>query len=75
MIRKQKQMMQTLYQSGLACEKRLEGFRERPELTELNRDALICFVNRILVYEGKRLCLEWKFRGQFSRTVMPGGDV
>ncbi len=74
-IRKQKQMMQTLYQSGLACEKRLEGFRERPELTELNRDALICFVNRILVYEGKRLCLEWKFRGQFSRTVMPGGDV
>lgn len=69
-IRKQEEMLHTLFKSGVAGGVRLERFKEVLELTELNRDVLLTFIDRILVYEDKRICLELKNREMFSKILM-----
>lgn len=66
-IEKQEQTVKTLFQSGIAAGVKLEMFKEAMELTELNRDVLMSFVNHILICEDKRICLEMKNMEQFSK--------
>ena len=49
---------------------RLEKFKEVLELTELSREVLVTFIDRILVYEDKRICLELRNREVFSKILM-----
>lgn len=72
-IGKQEEMVRALFKAGVASGIRLERFREALELTELNRDVLVAFVDRILVYEDKRICLELKNRELYSKVMMLAG--
>lgn len=50
----------------------LETFQKRPRLEVLDREMLLAFVDRILVYEDKRICLEvasGEKKGIFSRDL------
>ena len=69
-IKRQEEMIHSLFKSGVASGIRLERFRDVLELTELNRDVLVTFIDRILVYEDKRICLELKNRELYSKILM-----
>ncbi len=69
-IGRQEELVRSLFKSGVACGIRLERFKEALEITELSRDVLLSFVERILVYEGKRICIELKNKEQFNKVVM-----
>ena len=69
-IRKQEETIRILFKSGISGGMRLEKFKEVLELTELNREVLVTFIDRILVYEDKRICLELKNREVFSKILM-----
>ncbi|MCI8584027.1 MAG: recombinase family protein [Dorea sp.] len=67
---KQKKMIKQLFRSGIASAARLEKFKETMKLTVLERNELLCFVNRIVVYEGERIYVEFRGREEFhSRPV------
>lgn len=72
-IKKQEEMIRSLFKAGVASGIRLDRFREVLELTELNRDVLVTFIDRILVYEDKRICLELKNRELYSKVMMLAG--
>lgn len=74
-VSRQEEMVRRLFKAGVASGMRLERFREVLELTELNRDVLITFIDRILVYEDKRICLELKNRELYSKAAMLAGYV
>lgn len=63
---RQEKMKEEMLRSGIAAEKRLEKFKKDMELTELNRDALLCFISRIEVYEHKKIYIEFRSREEFS---------
>ena len=64
-VGKQKEMAGALFRAGMASGVRLERFRKALELTELNRDVLTAFIDRILVYEDKRIYVKLKMK-EFS---------
>ena len=55
-------MIKQLFRSGIASAARLEKFKETMKLTVLERNELLCFVNRIEVYEGERIYVEFRVR-------------
>ena len=64
-------MIKQLFRSGIASAARLEKFKETMKLTVLERNELLCFVNRIEVYEGERIYVEFRGREEFhSRPVL-----
>lgn len=67
MARRQELALDILRISGETSQRRLERFRENFQFPELDRDMLVTFVDRILVYEGKRICLELRSRDILSR--------
>lgn len=69
-IRKQEETIRILFKSGVSGGVRLEKFKEVLELTELNREVLVTFIDRILVYEDKRICLELRNREVFGKILM-----
>ena len=69
-IRKQEETIRILFKSGVSGSVRLEKFKEELKLTELNREVLVTFIDRILVYEDKRICLELRNREVFSKILM-----
>ena len=69
-IRKQEETIRILFKSGVSGSVRLEKFKEELKLTELNREVLVTFMDRILVYEDKRICLELRNREVFSKILM-----
>lgn len=60
-----------LFRSGVLAGIWLERMKRVMQVTELDRIALITFVKRILVYEDKRIYLEFRHRECFSRVIMP----
>ena len=69
-IRKQEETIRILFKSGVSGGVRLEKFKEVLELTELSREVLVTFIDRILVYEDKRICLELRNREVFSKILI-----
>ncbi len=57
-IRQQEEAIKTLFKAGVAAGANLEKMKSTLEITELDRDILVTFVSRILVYEDKRVFLE-----------------
>ena len=69
-IRKQEDLIKELFKEGVASGMRLERFKEVKELTELDRDVLLHFVERVHVYEDKRISTELKNKEQFSKLLV-----
>ena len=64
--RQQEKMLWELERAGEAAKVNLERLKAALEITELNRNVLVTFVNRILVYEDKRVFLELRSKDVFA---------
>lgn len=67
-LERQEAMAKQLFRNGVASGMALEKLKGAVELEGLNRDALLCFVGRIEVYEGKRISVEFRGKEGFSRV-------
>ncbi len=67
---KQEEMIKKLFRNGVESGVKLERFKEVMKLTELSRDTLLCFINRIEVYEDKRVYVEFRGKEEFSKMLM-----
>lgn len=67
---KQEKMLKQLFRNGIASGVRLERFKEAMELTELDRDTLLCFISRIEVFEGKKVYVEFRGEEEFNKMLL-----
>lgn len=65
-LQKQEEMLQQLFRNGVFAGVKLEKLKKEGKLTQLDRDALLCFISRIEVYEEKKLYVELKGRQEFD---------
>ena len=68
-LRKQEKLVKRLFCSGISSGVKLKKFREEMEITELNRDALLCFISRIEVYEEKKVYVEFRGKEEFGKMA------
>ena len=68
---KQKKMMQTLFHNGAENAIRLEQMKKVMRLTELDRDALLTFIDRIEVYENKKIHITFRIQEHFQKVLLP----
>jgi len=69
-IRQQKNAVKELFEAGVSAGANLEKMKSTLEITALNRDILVTFVSRILVYEDKRVFLELRAKDMFAKVLM-----
>lgn len=75
-IRQQEDVIKDLFKAGVSAGANLEKMKSTLEITELNRDILVTFVSRIIVYEDKRVFLEFGAKNMFEKVMMlQGGEV
>jgi len=63
--KEQERLIGNMMRAGVACAGRLEVFKKSLELKEIDRHTLTSMVKRILVFEGKRIELEFSFYDQY----------
>ncbi len=68
MIEQQERKIQELLYTSLISSVQLEELKKRTTLTQINREVLIHFIERIIVYEDKRLCVEFRYQESFDRV-------
>ncbi|WP_310602768.1 recombinase family protein [Anaerosporobacter sp.] len=69
-IKNQEDTIKKLFKSGISAGVQLERMKEALQITELDRDTLVTFVSKILVYEDKRVYLEMRHKELFSKAIM-----
>lgn len=69
-IKEQKQMRKELLKSSITAGINLEKFKQVLTITNLDRNTLITFVNRIDIYEDKRVEITFQFQEQFEKIVV-----
>lgn len=72
---RQEETVKKLFRSGVMAGVHLERMKNVMQVTEPDRVTLVSFVKRILVYEDKRVYVEFRHKELFSRGVMPAGDA
>lgn len=73
-ITQQEDAMRNLYKAGVAAGANLEKMKSSLEITELDRDIMVTFVSRILVYEDNRVFLELRTKDTLT-DYFKGKDV
>lgn len=69
-LEKQEEMLKQMFKNGVASGVRLERFKKAMQFTTLDRDMLLTFVNRIEVYEGKKVYVEFRYKQEFDKMLM-----
>lgn len=69
-IHNQEETIKKLFKSGVTAGINLERMKNVMQITELDRVTLVSFVKRILVYEDKRVYLEFRYKELFSKVIM-----
>jgi hypothetical protein len=69
-IEQQEQTIKDLFKAGVCAGAKLERMKSALTITELNRDVLITFVRRILLYDDKRIYVELNCKDMLSKLVM-----
>lgn len=69
-IERQEQVIKDLFRSGIAAGVKLERFKEVLTFTECSRDMLMTFIDKVYVYEDKRINIVLKHKEQFRKVVM-----
>lgn len=69
-IRQQEDAIQNLFKAGIAAGANLEKMKAKIEITELDRNILVTFVSRVLVYEDKRVFLELRAKDMFADVLV-----
>lgn len=63
--KEQERLISDMLRKGAACAGRLAVFRDSLELKEIDRHTLTSMVKRIMIFEGKRIELEFSFYDQY----------
>lgn len=74
-LQRQEEMIKKLFRNGLESGVKLERMKEVMQLTELNRDALLAFVERIEVYENKKVHVQFRNQEEFQKILVLGEFV
>lgn len=74
-LQRQEEMVKKLFRNGVASGIKLERFKEDMKLTELDRDALLCFISRIEVFEDKKIYVEFRGKEEFQKMLVRLDDV
>ncbi|WP_330585024.1 recombinase family protein [Parablautia muri] len=61
-LRRQEEMQKQLFHNGAASDLKLRKLKEAMKLTNLDRDTLLCFINRIEIFEGKKVYVEFRWK-------------
>lgn len=69
-VEHQEKMIKDLFKAGINASAKLERMKSALSLNELNRDVLITFVRRILVYDDKRVYVEFNFQESLSKMMV-----
>lgn len=67
---RQEETIKKLFRSGIAAGRNLERMKNIMQIADLDRTILVSFIKRILVYEDKRVYLEFRYKEQFSGALM-----
>lgn len=70
MIEQQEKRVQELLYTSLISDAQLEELKTVAALIEINREVLIHFIERIVVYEDKRLCIEFRYQDLFDKATL-----
>lgn len=70
---RQEETVKKLLRSGVTAGVHLERMKNAMQVTDSDRVTLVSFVKRILVYEDKRVYVEFRHKELFSGGVMPAG--
>lgn len=68
-LQKQEGMMKQLFHNGATSGAKLERLKKAMRLATLDRDALLCFISRIEVFEGKRIYVEFRGEEEFCKRM------
>ncbi len=63
-INKQEEYLEDLLQNKFMCDKWMEQFLEKPEISSFDRDTLIHFIEKIIIYEGKKVEIIYRFQDE-----------
>lgn len=63
-IEKQEEYMENLLENKLLCEEWVNTFLEKPSLGDLDRDMLLQYVEKINVFEGKKIEIVYRFQDE-----------
>ncbi|MFP3155001.1 recombinase family protein [Lachnospiraceae bacterium ZAX-1] len=68
-LQKQEEFIKKLFKQGVASGYRLQALRQSAEIMELDRNSLASMVERILIYEEKRIEIKFYFRNEFKAML------
>ena len=63
-IEKQEEYMEDLLENKLLCEEWVNTFLEKPSLGDLDRDMLLQYVEKINVFEGRKIEIVYRFQDE-----------
>ncbi len=66
---KQEELVKKLFYKGVHSNVRLERLKETMHITTLDREALLAFVERIEVYEEKRIVIQFGYQEEIRRMA------
>ena len=68
-IKVQEATVKSVYENGIAAGQWLDEFRENMEIEKLDRMLLISLIDKILMYEDKRVEIVFKYRNEMAKAV------
>ena len=69
-LTKQEEMLKRLFYNGVQCGIKLERLKETMQITTLDRDTLLAFVERIEVYEEKRVFIQFCHQEEIEKMLV-----
>ncbi|MDE6957358.1 MAG: recombinase family protein [Lachnospiraceae bacterium] len=69
-LTKQEEMLKKLFYNGVQSGVKLERMKETMRITALDRDTLLVFVERIEVYEGKKVLVQFCYQEEIEKMLM-----
>ena len=66
-IKNQKALIEEIYQNGIVADSILQQFRENPKVDKLNRRLLVSLIDRILVYDDRRIEIIYRYSAEMKK--------
>ena len=70
MIQQQEKRMQELFCRRERTDAQFKKLKTPAALIQINREVLIYFIERIIVYEDKRLCIEFRYQDLLDKIIL-----
>ncbi len=66
-IQAQKELINRIYQNGIAADELLQRFRENTEVDELNHRLLVSMIDRIMIYEDNTIEIIYRYSDEMKK--------